>query len=86
MLKLVKLQSGLVAKCCKMRKYSPAKFANFVLLNLYYARENAPLSAQMWCIFSRVIQINTKFANFAARVILSAFNFTTFHGQTLQFY
>ena len=28
-LKLVKLQN-LVAKCCKMRKYSPAKFANFV--------------------------------------------------------
>jgi hypothetical protein len=25
-------------------------------INLYYARENAPLSAQMWCIFPRVIQ------------------------------
>jgi hypothetical protein len=33
MLKLVKLQS-LAAKCCKMRKYSHAKFANFVLISI----------------------------------------------------
>jgi hypothetical protein len=59
------------------------KFSNFVLVNLYYARENAPLSAQMWCISPRVIQINTKFAKFAG-VYLS--HFTTLHGQTLQFY
>jgi hypothetical protein len=44
-----------------MRKNSPAKFC----INLYYARENALLSAQMWCIFLRVIEITTKFANFA---------------------
>ena len=32
---------------------------------LYYARENAPHLGRKRCIFSRVIQINTKFANFA---------------------
>jgi DNA-directed RNA polymerase len=37
----------------------------------------------MWCIFPRVIQINTKFANF---VELYFPHFTTFRGQTLQFY
>jgi hypothetical protein len=53
---------------------------------LYHARENAPLSAQMWCIFPRVIQINTKFANFAGYIfrILQQFatklcNFTNFN-------
>jgi DNA-directed RNA polymerase len=50
---------------------------------MYYARENAPLSAQMWCKFPRVIQIDTKFANFAG---LYFPHFTTFRGQTLQFY
>ena len=45
--------------------------------------EFAPLPAQMWCIFPRVIQINTKFANFRG---LYFPHFTTFHGQTLQFY
>jgi DNA-directed RNA polymerase len=40
-------------------------------------------SAQMWCIFPRVIQINTNFANFAG---LYFPHFTTFRNQTLQFY
>ena len=39
--------------------------------------------AQIWCIFPRVIQINTKFANFVG---LYFPHFTTFRGQTLQFY
>jgi hypothetical protein len=54
-----------------------------LLINLYYAREFAPLSSQMWCIFPRVIQINTKLANFA-RLYLP--HFTTFRDQTLQCY
>jgi hypothetical protein len=52
MLKLVKLQS-LTAKCCKMRQIQPCEICTFCI-NLYYARENAPFSAQMWCIFPRV--------------------------------
>ena len=35
----------------------PAKFALFYTINLYYARENVPLSAQMWCIFPRVYKL-----------------------------
>jgi hypothetical protein len=59
---------------------------NIALRNLqisYYARENAPLSAQIWCIFPRVIKNNTKFANFAG---LHFPHFRAFRGQTLQFY
>ena len=60
---MVKLPS-LAAKCCKMRKIWPYEICKFCI-NLYYARENAhALSVQMWCIFPRVIQINTKFSNF----------------------
>ena len=54
-----------------------------VLFSMYYAQENAPLLAQMWCIFPCIIQINTKFANFAG---LYFPHFTTFRNQTLQFY
>jgi hypothetical protein len=47
--------------------------ANFVLINLYYARENAPTFGPMI----------TKFANFAG---LYFPHFTTFPNQTLQCY
>ena len=36
-LSLVKLQS-LVAKCCKMQKYNPVKFANFVHFCITYGK------------------------------------------------
>ena len=66
--KLLKLQS-LVAKCCKMRKYSPANFANFVLI-YQYAREFAPLSVQMWSTFLCIlIQINTKICKLCRAII-----------------
>jgi hypothetical protein len=57
---------------------------NLKILYLFVLRAgNAPLSAQIWCIFPRVIQINTKFVNFAGPYYP---HFTTFRGQTLQFY
>jgi hypothetical protein len=84
MLKLIKLQSLVaIVNVVKCRKYCPHKICKFCI-NLYYARENAPLSAQMlWYIFPCVIQISTKFANFVG---LYFPHFTTFRGQTLQFY
>jgi hypothetical protein len=67
MLKLVKLQSLVVAKCCKMRKIQPYEICKFCIIVLYYAREKAPLSAQMWCIlpfsFYKILQVATKLGN-----------------------
>jgi hypothetical protein len=39
-----------------------------VLFSMYYAQENAPLLAQMWCIFPRIIQISI--GNYTVREVL----------------
>jgi hypothetical protein len=82
MLKLVTLQS-LAAKCCNgCGKDSPARFANFVLICITRGKMHH-IWAESGAFSPCVIQINTKFANFAG---LYFPHFTTFRCQTLQFY
>ena len=51
------------------------KFANFVYINSHYAREKEPFLSRKWLFLPRVLQIYTKFANFAGLCFL---RFTTF--------
>jgi hypothetical protein len=60
-------------------KYSPTKFANFVLIFITHGKMHQHLGRK-WCIFPCVIQINTKFANFVGIYFP---HFTTFRNQTL---
>ena len=69
-LRLVELQSCLVAKCCKMRKICPLEVCKFGIY-LYYAKKKLPFSARNTNIY--------KICKLQGAI------FSVFYNQTLQF-